>query len=550
MSSGATCKVRLFYLTRRSFRRSHIGTLTENSRSLHTRPSQCPNAPYVSPSPPRMRESEKDDDDVKPFEDIPGPRSLPIIGTLHHYLPGIGQYSFSRLHHTGLRKLQQFGPIVREQLIGGVTLLLLYDPQDIEVMYAREGRYPMRRSHTALEKYRLDRPNMYNNGGLLPTNGEVWWDVRRRAQRVLSRPPCVQSRLPHVNKVCQEFTEVLDELKSPQTDQVGDFLNLERRLLLELTMVATLDVGLGCLQGGSGEGNEEAEALMTAAHESNSTILGTDNGLQLWRLINTPLYRRLIKGQDTIYRIAQKYVEAKEAELKAEGWSVESREGPLSVLEYCLLESGLDKKDIIGVFCDTLLAGIDTGAFTLSYVLYNLACNPDKQEVLAQEAKQLLDATGGEVTPKVISEARYLKAVLRETYRLRPVSIGVGRIMQDDTVIRRYKVPKGTVVVTQNQVSCRLPQYFPEPDTFLPERWLIRRSTTHTDAPHPYLVLPFGHGPRACIGRRMAEQNLHVIILQLMWKYHVGWDGGELDCVSNLINEPDGPLLFTFHPRN
>lgn len=67
-------------------------------------------------------------------------------------------------------------------------------------------------------------------------------------------------------------------------------------------MVATLDVELGCLQGPTGAGNEEAEALMTAAQESNSTILGTDNGLQLWRLIDTPLYRRLIRGQDTIYR--------------------------------------------------------------------------------------------------------------------------------------------------------------------------------------------------------------------------------------------------------
>lgn len=66
-------------------------------------------------------------------------------------------------------------------------------------------------------------------------------------------------------------------------------------------MVATLDVGLGCLQGAAG-GNEEAEALMTATHESNSSILGTDNGLQLWRFIDTPLYRRLIRGQDTIYR--------------------------------------------------------------------------------------------------------------------------------------------------------------------------------------------------------------------------------------------------------
>lgn len=52
----------------------------------------------------------------------------------------------------------------------------------------------------------------------------------------------------------------------------------------------------------------------------------------------------------------------------------------------------------------------------------------------------------------MISEAKYLKAVLRETYRLRPVSIGVGRIMQEDTVIQGYRVPKGVSPVLMNIV--------------------------------------------------------------------------------------------------
>ncbi|KAK7065723.1 hypothetical protein SK128_011715, partial [Halocaridina rubra] len=108
-------------------------------------------------------------EEVRPFEDIPGPLSLPIVGTLYLYLPFIGKYSFRRLHHTGLKKFREFGPIVRERIMGDMTLLLLFDPHDIETMYSVEGRYPMRRSHTAVEKYRLDRPHMYSSGGLLPT---------------------------------------------------------------------------------------------------------------------------------------------------------------------------------------------------------------------------------------------------------------------------------------------------------------------------------------------------------------------------------------------
>lgn len=68
-------------------------------------------------------------------------------------------------------------------------------------------------------------------------------------------------------------------------------------------MVAALDVRLGAINRSSLHSiNQEAKDLMHAAHISNSSIIGTDNGLQLWRYFNTPLYRQLVQGQDTIYR--------------------------------------------------------------------------------------------------------------------------------------------------------------------------------------------------------------------------------------------------------
>lgn len=77
-----------------------------------------------------------------------------------------------------------------------------------------------------------------------------------------------------------------------------------------------------------------------------------------------------------------------------------------------------------------------------------------------------------------------------------------------------------TVVVTQNQVICRLPEYFDEPNSFIPERWLrdsnnIMDQTTREKSVNPYMVLPFGHGPRSCIARRFAEQNLQVLLLRV-----------------------------------
>jgi len=79
-----------------------------------------------------------------------------------------------------------------------------------------------------------------------------------------------------------------------------------------------------------------------------------------------------------------------------------------------------------------------------------------------------------------------------------------------------------TVVVTQNQVICRLPEYFDQPNSFVPERWLrdddvenTGQTSTKQKSVHPYLVLPFGHGPRSCIARRFAEQNMQVVLLRV-----------------------------------
>lgn len=76
-----------------------------------------------------------------------------------------------------------------------------------------------------------------------------------------------------------------------------------------------------------------------------------------------------------------------------------------------------------------------------------------------------------------------------------------------------------TNVVTQNQVSCRLKEFFPEPEKFLPERWLKGHPLFKQS--HPFLLIPFGHGPRSCVARRLAEQNMIVVLLKV---YYIFWN--------------------------
>ncbi|XP_017795062.1 PREDICTED: cytochrome P450 302a1, mitochondrial-like [Habropoda laboriosa] len=290
--------------------------------------------------------------------------------------------------------------------------------------------------------------------------------------------------------------------------------------------------------------NSTSSKLIDAAFTTNSAILKLDNGLQLWRFFETPLYRKLRKAQMYMEAVALELVSSKRKDMEVQYSK--------SFLNSYLENSALDIKDVVGMACDMLLAGIDTTTYSTAFTLYHLAKNQDIQEKLRSEAMQLLDHHNQQITVEVLRNASYTKAVIKESLRLNPISIGVGRILQTDVILNGYQVPKGTVVVTQNQIICRLSEYFNEPDSFIPERWLRDNSDNSNKinsgkSIHPYVLLPFGHGPRSCIARRFAEQNMQVLLLRICQRFKFSWHGNELGMVSLLINKPDAPLKFNFH---
>lgn len=84
-----------------------------------------------------------------------------------------------------------------------------------------------------------------------------------------------------------------------------------------------------------------------------------------------------------------------------------------------------------------------------SFALYYLARNPDLQDKLRREATTLLADPDSPITSEVLGSAAYTKAVIKETFRLNPISVGVGRILQADVVLSGYHVPRGVI----NQLS-------------------------------------------------------------------------------------------------
>ncbi|XP_066248393.1 cytochrome P450 302a1, mitochondrial [Euwallacea similis] len=476
---------------------------------------------------------------LKTFKEIPGPKSLPFIGTLHQYLPLIGKFKFSELHHNGLKKYLKHGPVVKEEIVPGVNIIWLFDPNDIEMMFRCEGKYPQRRSHLALQKFRLDRPYIYNTGGLLPINGPDWFRLRKIFQKGLSGPVAVKKLLRGSNSITSEW---LERVECVRRESNVDYSPQLSRLFLELTGDAVLDLRLNSFSKEELNKNSRTSKLIKSAYDTNSIILKLDNGPQLWRKFDTFLYKKLKNAQLYMEDVAIDLLS-----LKMSLFSERNINKDLTLLEQYLSCPDLDFKDIIGMICDFLLAGIDTATYTTSFLLYHIGKEPGVQMQLYEETCKLLPNKNSPVTEQVLNDAHYAKATLKELFRLNPISVGIGRVLHETAVFSDYEVPQDTVVVSQNQISCRLEKYFPAPHEFKPERWLKNHPLYQKS--HPFLLIPFGYGPRTCIARHLAEQNILVLLLKLIRNYKIEWSGSILDSKSLLINSPDGPIVLKLDPR-
>ena len=138
-----------------------------------------------------------------------------------------------------------------------------------------------------------------------------------------------------------------------------------------------------------------------------------------------------------------------------------------------------------------LVAGHETTATALAWAFELLLRNPPALTRLQEEL-----AIGGD---------EYLDAVIKETLRLRPVLPIVGRLLKEPFELRGYELPAGTMVAPCIYLTHRNPLVYPDPERFLPERFLGVQ-------PDTYAWLPFGGGIRRCIGASFALFEMKVVI--------------------------------------
>lgn len=219
----------------------------------------------------------------------------------------------------------------------------------------------------------------------------------------------------------------------------------------------------------------------------------------------------------------------------------------LSMLMLSQDEDGsyMNNKQLRDEVATLFVAGHETTANTLSWIWYLLSQHPTIEARLHSELDQQLH--GRTPTLEDLPKLPYSLQIIKESLRLYPPAwILNGRTALTDVQISRYTIPKGTIVFISPYLMHRLAHFFPNPDQFDPDRWT---SDMEKELPK-YAYIPFGGGPRVCIGNAFAMMEAHLLLATIAQQYRLHLSPGTaVNPNSQITLSPEDGLPMTIEKR-
>ncbi|XP_078380883.1 cytochrome P450 10-like isoform X2 [Oculina patagonica] len=467
---------------------------------------------------------------VRSFDEMPGPKGLPYFGDVINYLKN---FEFKAQMAELKNSFEKYGPIFKRTIMGR-TIVFIQDPRDVEIVFKADGKYPVRATRsTAGVMYRKSRNRPQGVGAL---EGEDWSRLRRALASKMLRPKDVRENLDNFNAVTRDAIEHMVAIRGAD-DVIPDLEG-------ELAKYATESVGTMAFDERVGlyddPPNEETVKMVKATFDAFKYMGKLSRGLEglIFRFVRTPTYWKFCEAQDTAIGISQKIVDKKVMDLK------KTAEEAVPLLTYLIMKGELTPQEISMNSISMFRAGVDTTSGALLWLLYDLACNLEVQEKLYEEVISLI-GPHGDFNPDSFAKLVYVKACLKESMRLHPGAYGWPRILNQDVVLCGYQVPSGTTVVYLNYLSGRSEELFKFPLEFKPERWL----NEDLGKIHPFASLPFGVGPRMCLGRRIAEAEIYLLATKLVQRFRLEYHEDPVEMKLRFFVVPDRSLKIKFIDR-
>ncbi|XP_066137481.1 cytochrome P450 9e2-like isoform X2 [Euwallacea fornicatus] len=185
-------------------------------------------------------------------------------------------------------------------------------------------------------------------------------------------------------------------------------------------------------------------------------------------------------------------------------------------------KAGISNEDITAQAVIFFFAGFDSVSSLMTFTVYELAMNHEIQDKLREEIRQTLKNVNGKVTYEAIMDMKYMQLILQEALRKWPPFVVLGRECTKSYTIKPalpdevpVTIPKGLAIQIPVYALHHDPQYFPEPENFIPERFSPENRGRIT----PYTCLEFGQGPRSCLAPRFALLETKIVLFYLVNRF-------------------------------
>lgn len=451
--------------------------------------------------------------------DLPGPRGLPLVGNLF-------QLDARRMHQTLEQWHETYGSAYTCR-IGTKRFLVTSRPSIIREVL-RNRPQSARRLDTIEPVFRE-----MGVDGVFSAEGEAWRRQRRFVMQGLDTRHLRQF-LPTLVKVTQRLKERWAEWADSQR-----LVDVQKDLMcytVDVTTNLSFGYDMNTLQKGADVLQEHLERALRMAQRRLFAPV------PYWRYVKLPSDRALDAALNEIDEIVNSFIDMARDRLARRPELVEH---PTNFLEALLAAqqddaAPLRDEEIAANVLTLLVAGEDTTANTMAWMMHYMMEHPDVQQRMRAEADAVLGAERMPLTLEAANRLLFIDATAHETLRLKAVTPLFYVTMNETMIVDDLELPRGTSVIFLLRAGGLREEDFSEAHRFHPERWL--GSGARSGVSHRPTYIPFGDGPRLCPGRSLALLEIKMVMSMLCRNFElVAPEGGAA------VGER---LRFTMMPEN
>lgn len=387
-----------------------------------------------------------------------------------------------------LRYTLRFGDVVRYRGLW-ITHQITHPEHILYVLQTNAANYRKGRDYRILK--------LSLGEGLLTSEGALW-----QRQRKMTQPAFHSQQVAASLGIMEEqATAMLRQWESRARrgdifDVVPELMRLTLNIVSRALFTTNLESDLACIQ----------EALTVGRDYSVERAWSV---VRIPQWLPTPGNRRHRTSLAGFHAVIDRMIAARRK-------SPQRIHDLLTILMEARDENGapMSARQLRDEVATLLTAGHETTTLVLAWTIFLISTRPEVVERMASELRFL---NGRAPAYEDLSRLRYTRMVAEETMRLYPPVWVLSRTAVNDDVIGRFQIPAGSEILIFPYVTHRHPQWWNDPDKFCPERFLPENSAGRPRGAY----LPFGAGPRTCIGLNFAMTEILVVLALLLQRFRV-----------------------------